>query len=250
MGDTFSLGSQTTTISDALCYYAYASRKTGSDDQNAGPCVYQRVESGVDLGTLCGTTTDAIEIYNPNVDFSTLAVGQPICCSEGVPPNFMPSENANGSCAYYTIQSGDSCETLYALYYPITEADLMEFNTDTFNWYGCTTDHPQVGDNICLSPGTPPRPTPNPLAQCGPLAPGDLYNTSCPLNACCDQWGFCGETVTLHQVQQMLRVQPAVIRTVAFPTCRQLSIQRIWEPLPTFWVLTIRAVYWKWIHSI
>ena len=194
MGESYTGGSQTTTISDALCYYAYASRKTGSDDQSAGPCVYQRVESGVDLGTLCGTTTDAIEIYNPNVNFAALAVGQPICCSEGVPPNFMPPENANGSCAYYTIASGDSCETIYALYYPITLDDLMEFNQDTWNWYGCTTDHPQAGDNICVSPGTPPRPTANPLAQCGPLAPGDLYNSSCPLNACCDQWGFCGET--------------------------------------------------------
>ena len=47
---------------------------------------------------------------NPTVNFVALAVGQPICCSEGVPPNFMPAENANGSCVYYIIQSGDGCE--------------------------------------------------------------------------------------------------------------------------------------------
>ena len=70
----------------------------------------------------------------------------------------------------------------------------MDFNTQTYNWYGCTTSHPWVGDNVCVSPGTPPRPTPNPLAQCGPLAPGSLFNSTCPLNACCDQYGFCGVT--------------------------------------------------------
>ncbi|KAJ2559757.1 hypothetical protein EV175_000189 [Coemansia sp. RSA 1933] len=39
---------------------------------------------------------------------------------------------------------------------------------------------------------TPPRPTPDPDAECGPLAPGDKYNSECPLKACCSQFGYCG----------------------------------------------------------
>ena len=52
MGKSYTaVGSRFTTISDYLCYFSYADRKTGSDDYNAGPCVYKRVEAGVDVGT-------------------------------------------------------------------------------------------------------------------------------------------------------------------------------------------------------
>ena len=67
----------------------------------------------------------------------------------------------------------------------------------------------QVGALICVSPGKPP-PIPyvefsslnilhqvsmhgsvNPDLQCGPESRG---NKTCPLNACCSAYGFCGLT--------------------------------------------------------
>lgn len=86
-------------------------------------------------------------------------------------PNFMPSENSDGPCFSYTLKTGDICASVMTEYYPLSEDDLMEFNQYTWGRYGCASGHPWVGDKICLSAGTPPIPTPNPEAQCGPLAP-------------------------------------------------------------------------------
>ena len=194
----------------------------------SGPCSYKLVESGVDVGTLCGTTDALVVQYNPGVNFSALAVGQPICCTAGTPPNFMPSQFSNGSCVYHTIATGESCETLYSLYYPITLDDLMNFNKETYNWYGCTTSHPWVGDRICVSTGTPPPPTPNPLAQCGPLAPGSKYNSTCPLNACCDQFGFCGVTSDFCDVLSSPTNAPGT--TGCYSNCGMPDITAVQEP--------------------
>lgn len=59
------------------------------------------------------------------------------------------------------------------------------------------------GQVICLSDGSPPFPPEIEGATCGPQVPGTVKPTGstdwsslnpCPLNACCDVWGFCGIT--------------------------------------------------------
>ncbi|KAH8901597.1 glycoside hydrolase [Thozetella sp. PMI_491] len=158
-----------------------------------GDCTTTTVASG----DSCGSLADK---YNPASDFcSTLQPNQKVCCSAGSIPT--PKENADGSCASYLVQSGDTCTSL-ALSNGLTVTQLEGFNEKkTWGWQGCD---PLAGDiNICLSDGTAPLPNPYDNAQCGPVLPGTTYPTDgtaisdlnpCPLNACCDVWGQCGIT--------------------------------------------------------
>ncbi|OMH82739.1 Killer toxin subunits alpha/beta [Zancudomyces culisetae] len=66
---------------------------------------------------------------------------------------------------------------------------IEEYNKNTWHWDGCSKI--QIGMNICLSSGNPPMPVVDPDAQCGPSS---LGNKTCPLNACCGYWGYCGTT--------------------------------------------------------
>ncbi|KAJ1964543.1 hypothetical protein GGI12_001354 [Dipsacomyces acuminosporus] len=177
-----------------LWFFDYADRKNGNSkiDDNLGTCNYVRVEAGVDTAAKCGIPSESLITFNPNIDFSKLQPGQPICCSTGKQPDLRPSKNSDGTCYRYTVQSGDSCATIRAKYYPLSEQELMDYNKNTYGWMGCGGGHPWVGDIICLSDGAAPRPNPNPIAECGMLAPGDKFNTTCPLNACCSDAGFCG----------------------------------------------------------
>ncbi|KAK6457927.1 glycoside hydrolase superfamily [Scheffersomyces xylosifermentans] len=104
-------------------------------------------------------------------------------------------QNADGSCYAHTVASGETCQYLMTKFTNIkTEANLNKWNANTFNWMGCTGGHPWAGDKVCVSPGTPPQPASVAGAQCGPQAPGAAFNTKCPLNACCSQFGYCGTT--------------------------------------------------------
>lgn len=47
------------------------------------------------------------------------------------------------------------------------------------------SDSIQLNYSLCISDGTTPKPTSNPLAECSQLPPGDKYNFACPINACC-----------------------------------------------------------------
>jgi GH18 family chitinase len=89
------------------------------------------------------------------------------------------------------VIQNDTCNSIGANN-GLTNAQIESFNKETWGWLGCTDL--QLKANICLSTGTPPPPTPNPLSTCGMTAPGNLFNSSCPLNACCSQFGFCGVT--------------------------------------------------------
>lgn len=154
------------------------------------------------LAQRCGISQQTLESYNPAKDFcNTLQPGQKVCCSKGTLPNNRPKPNPDGSCAVYTIKSGDGCSKI-AAQYSLTLADLAKFNDGTtWGWTGC--DLLYIGVNICVSTGTPPLPAPVSNAVCGPTKPGTKKPTDgtkiedlnpCPLNACCNKWGQCGIT--------------------------------------------------------
>lgn len=182
-----------------VCYLSYGDRKKILNDKEAGECEYFLVKQGENVATTAGVNGESLQGYNPNVDFSALTAGQPLCKSVGVLPNNKPSENDDGSCYSYTVQSGDTCTSIANKYTPLTVDELNSYNSKTYQWYGCSDL--LAKQKICLSSGKPPRPTPNPDAQCGPLAPGDLYNSECPLNACCSDDGFCGTSSEYCEVK-------------------------------------------------
>jgi chitinase len=173
--------------------------------QRRDECKTVKVVSGdscASLATECGITGNQFEQYNSDVSnlCGTLAVGQFVCCTEGTLPDPTPQPNSDGSCHTYTIQPGDYCSAIAASYY-LTVDKINSFNKQTWGWAGC--DFVEPGQLICLSNGTAPFPAPVQGTQCGPTVPGTLVPTSgtnismlnpCPLNACCDAWGFCGVT--------------------------------------------------------
>ncbi|KAJ2757055.1 hypothetical protein GGI19_000351, partial [Coemansia pectinata] len=177
-----------------LWFFDYADRKNGNSgsDPNLGTCIYKTIASGDDMAAKCGITGDALKLFNPGVDFSKLQVGQILCCSAGDMPDLRPKPNPDGSCKVHTVAPGETCDSIRAKYYPLSVDELMNFNKETYGWMGCTGGHPWANTNFCASSGTPPRPIANPLAECGPLAPGDKYKSECPLKACCSKDGFCG----------------------------------------------------------
>ncbi|RDL32984.1 uncharacterized protein BP5553_08423 [Venustampulla echinocandica] len=151
------------------------------------------------LATACGTTLADFQQYNPGSSFcSTLQVDQIVCCTSGSLP--VPTQNPDGSCASYVVQSGDWCAKIAAAN-AVTVDNLETWNQNTWGWTGCGNLQPKV--NICLSTGTPPMPAPVPSYICGPQVPGTSPPPSgvslaslnpCPLKACCDVWGQCGTT--------------------------------------------------------
>ncbi|KAI9149971.1 Killer toxin subunits alpha/beta [Paramyrothecium foliicola] len=125
-----------------------------------------------------------------------------VCCSSGLRKRQSPpGPRPDGSCASYLTQNQDSCSIIGAKN-GITEEDIYKYNKETYGWGGCDGLYP--GTRICLGPGTPRMPAPNPEAVCGPTKPGtkapigdekieDL--SPCPIKACCNVWGNCGVDV-------------------------------------------------------
>ncbi|KAL2837360.1 glycoside hydrolase superfamily [Aspergillus pseudoustus] len=168
-------------------------------------CKTITVEAGNTCGTLaerCGISGDDFMKYNDATSnlCSTLAVGQPVCCTAGGLPDLSPDPYENGTCYTHRVNTGEDCSTLAASH-GLKIEDIETFNEDTWGWLGC--DNLQASLNICLSSGTPPFPAPIADAICGPMKPGTtmpddsspaewaLLNP-CPLNACCNLWGWCG----------------------------------------------------------
>ncbi|KAJ5947147.1 Glycoside hydrolase superfamily [Penicillium verhagenii] len=154
------------------------------------------------LASECGITEANFLDYNnvTNSDCDTLVIGEHFCCSAGTLPDYAPQVQSDGTCATYTIQSGDNCETIAASY-GLTMDELEDFNDDTWGWAGCSPLY--ANTIICLSEGTAPMPAAMANAECGPQVPGTVTPPSgtnistlneCPLNACCDVWGQCGIT--------------------------------------------------------
>ncbi|RLV91965.1 hypothetical protein JA1_003501 [Spathaspora sp. JA1] len=181
----------------SVCYLSYANRKPTSSDDHAGECEYFRVKSGESVEVTSGMNSIVLQGYNPGVDFTKLQPNQPICKSIGKLKDFRPKKNTDGTCFKYVVKSGDTCASIAASYYPLTVKQIDDINKSakTFFWEGCNT---LLKDQvICLSDGIPHKPTPNPLAECGPYAPGDWNPQNvpeCRNKACCSKSGFCGYT--------------------------------------------------------
>ncbi|KAL6876786.1 glycoside hydrolase family 18 protein [Trichoderma novae-zelandiae] len=170
----------------------------------AAVCSYILVKSGdscASLASRCGISAANFTKYNPSSTLcSTLKVGEPVCCSSGSLPNLTPQKNPDGTCASYTVKSGDYCALIAENNY-ITVDNIETYNAKTWGWNGCS--NLQLGANICLSTGDPPMPAVVPGTVCGPQVAGtkrpanwsDIGSLNpCPLNACCDIWGQCGIT--------------------------------------------------------
>jgi LysM repeat protein len=170
--------------------------------QRRDTCSYIQVASGDGCWSLsqkCGITQAQLSQYNPtDPNFcNDLEPNEYVCCSAGSLPDFAPQPNPDGSCATYTVQSGDYCSAIAAAH-SITVADLDTYNTNTWSWPTCESTSLYVGTIICVSTGTPPMPAAVTNAVCGPTVPGtpappagtDVSSLNpCPLNACCDVWG-------------------------------------------------------------
>ncbi|GEQ66990.1 hypothetical protein JCM33374_g653 [Metschnikowia sp. JCM 33374] len=179
----------------AICYSPHNKRKPESNDVEAGKCNFNRLEANKPPA---GNVHEYLRAFNPGIDLGGMVTEQPYCYSEGISPDFRPPPNANKTCATHYIRKGDTCRILMARYWPLKEADIEQFNRNTYGWRGCGHLIPQ--QPICVSGGTPPRPNPSPNAECGPLAPGDLYDAECRNNVCCSDNGFCGVTPAFCQV--------------------------------------------------
>ncbi|KAE8385657.1 hypothetical protein BDV23DRAFT_190665 [Aspergillus alliaceus] len=170
-----------------------------------GECRTEEVHGGdscASLASRCGISGTDLAKYNPQKNLcSTLKPKQRVCCNAGTMPDFRPQPQPDGTCNTYKINDGDGCFDLAGAHY-LQQQDIEDFNKNTWGWAGCA--HLQSGQLICLSKGTPPMPSPIPGATCGPQVPGTKKPSNgaaladlnpCPLNACCDVWGFCGTTV-------------------------------------------------------
>ncbi|KAH8897253.1 glycoside hydrolase [Thozetella sp. PMI_491] len=158
-------------------------------------------DSCASLASRCQISASDFTKYNPASNLcSTLQPKQHICCSSGRLPDYRPQPQADGTCAAYAVAAGDGCWAIGDSHY-LTTSDIESFNKKTWGWAGCS--NLQAGQIICLSTGDPPMPAAIQGTTCGPQVPGtqkpasgvDLSTLNpCPLNACCDVWGFCGTT--------------------------------------------------------
>ncbi|KAE8327990.1 hypothetical protein BDV39DRAFT_214550 [Aspergillus sergii] len=170
-----------------------------------GECRTEEVHGGdscASLASRCGISGNDLSKYNPQKNLcSTLKPKQHVCCNAGTLPDFRPRPQPDGTCNTYKVSDNDNCSDVADAHY-LTQQEIEDFNKNTWGWAGCA--HLQSGQLICLSEGTPPMPSPVQGATCGPQVPGTEKPSNgtaladlnpCPLNACCDAWGFCGTTV-------------------------------------------------------
>ncbi|THC89832.1 hypothetical protein EYZ11_010716 [Aspergillus tanneri] len=192
------------TVSELPTSIATEKRSVGLVEKREGTCDYVLVVSGDSCASLvskCGITAADLAKYNPsNTLCSSLAVGQPICCSKGSLPDLTPQPNKDGTCYSYTVKDGDYCALLAEKNY-ITVDKIEKYNAETWGWMGCK--NLQLDGVICLSSGKPPMPGVLSNAVCGPQVEGSTRPSDwsdigslnpCPLNACCNIWGQCGIT--------------------------------------------------------
>ncbi|PTB65189.1 carbohydrate-binding module family 50 protein [Trichoderma citrinoviride] len=113
----------------------------------AAVCLYILVKSGdscAGLASRCGISGANLTKYNPSSTLcSTLKVGEPVCCSSGSLSNLTPRKNTDGTCASYTVKSGDHCALIAQNNY-IT-ADNIEM------WAGLTPTTTSAGPTLTAS---------------------------------------------------------------------------------------------------
>ncbi|KAJ3499458.1 hypothetical protein NLG97_g299 [Lecanicillium saksenae] len=177
-----------------------------SDSFGRGDCKTEQCRGVGDgcpaIASRCGISVKDLQKYNGGADdfCNKLMPKQHVCCGPGTLPDFRPKPGADGTCFTYKIGPGDTCYAIADGNY-LKQDDIDGFNKKTWGWSGCGNLQP--GQLICLSTGDPPMPAPVEGNVCGPQVPGtkkppkgtDLADLNpCPLNACCDVWGFCGTT--------------------------------------------------------
>jgi chitinase len=127
------------------------------------------------------------------------AMHQWLCCSSGgLSRREAPKPRPDGTCVSYVITNHDDCSKIQANY-GISKQEIYDYNKETWAWAGCDGILP--GQRICVGPGTPRLPPPDPQAECGPSKPGTSSPSNgekmgdlspCPIKACCNVWGNCG----------------------------------------------------------
>ncbi|KAJ2912700.1 hypothetical protein MD484_g7717, partial [Candolleomyces efflorescens] len=140
-----------------------------------------------DIADAAGISVSKLKSFNSKANCDALIPGQRLCVSSGSLPDLSPKPKPDGSCAT-VVAEGNWCAKI-AEDHHITVKDIEKYNEETYKWKGCKKL--QVGALICVSPGKPPPIPVNPDLQCGPESRG---NKTCPLNACCSAYGFCGLT--------------------------------------------------------
>jgi chitinase len=118
-------------------------------------CSTIRVLSGdscASLATRCDINTTAFYHYNPKSDLcSTTCCGAVYMLLSGLLPNLAPPPNANGTCASYLVQHGDTCNEIALSYSPLTTAEIEQYNAVTCGWLGCSDLQPGNSiDRLCL----------------------------------------------------------------------------------------------------
>ncbi len=125
-----------------------------------GTCKTISVVFGDDCGSLaskCGLSGADFMKVNPKWNLcGSLAVNQPVCCTDGHMRDLKPKPDSNGNCATYTIQQNDDCSGIAAA--RDLNIYLLEwFNKDTWGWNGCNKPlYPNF--QMCVSTGRPPMP--------------------------------------------------------------------------------------------
>ncbi|KFY44344.1 hypothetical protein V494_01528 [Pseudogymnoascus sp. VKM F-4513 (FW-928)] len=152
------------------------------------------------LASTCGISLDTFKSYNPIPNLCTIKINQWYCCTPGTPAEHGLPPQSDGTCYTYNIQPGDGCSDI-ADAFGITQSVIENNNDNTWGWTGC--GDLQLEQVICLGKGSPPFPKPVEGVICGPQVPGSVKPTDgteftnmnpCPLNTCCDVWGYCGTT--------------------------------------------------------
>ena len=151
----------TLVVGEPVCCSAGTLPETIPPGNSDGTCKTRNVVSGDSCGTLaskCGLSSNDFMKVNTKQDLcSTLAVGQPVCCTRGTLPDVRPKPKPNGYCFDYTIKEDDDCSQIAARN-GLTAANLESFNKNTWGWNGCQLLFPDT--RMCLSTGTAPMPAP------------------------------------------------------------------------------------------
>lgn len=132
-------------------------------------CRYTQVQAGDGCWALadrCGISQSELVKWNNVPNFcSTLHTDQYVCCSSGALPDFSPKPNDHGHCFVHTVEHNDTCAKI-AEANKMDADDISGYNDLTWGWTNCTDL--QLGQNICLSKGTPPFPSAVEGVVCGP----------------------------------------------------------------------------------
>ncbi|PTB69952.1 glycoside hydrolase family 18 protein [Trichoderma citrinoviride] len=113
------------------------------------------LDSCSSMAQKCGLkVADFTSLHSHDKRFcSSLAVGQPVCCTHGRLPDISPKPGKDGSCFVYTIKKDNGCSSIAASH-GITVANIEKYNKKTWGWNGCKLLDEKA--QICLSNGTPP----------------------------------------------------------------------------------------------